>query len=113
MSKGLSFETFGALVGHHKQTLYEWVESFPEFGDAKKKADLLCQLWWENAGINGMLLGKGFNAAVWIFNMRNRFKWTNGDSYQVQQTQEVKISYTDEEKQAMKAQIKALMEVPK
>ena len=31
---------------------------------------------WEKAGRKGMLT-KGFNAAVWIFNMKNRCGWTD------------------------------------
>jgi hypothetical protein len=36
MSKGGSFESFGADAQCHRQTLYEWEETHPEFSDAKK-----------------------------------------------------------------------------
>lgn len=76
MSKGLSFESFGADANVGVSTLYEWLERHVEFAEAKKEADTKCQKWWESAGIMGMS-GKinKFNAAVWIFNMKNRFKW--------------------------------------
>jgi hypothetical protein len=78
MSQGLSFETFGHVVKAHKQTLYEWTEKFQEFGDAKKRGELASQIFWERIGIAGTTGKlKNFNAASWIFNMRNRFGWRN------------------------------------
>jgi hypothetical protein len=84
MRGGLSFESFAGKIGKNRETLYEWASVHEDFSDAKKEAESLCQVWWENAGIAGMLglkqtkdgvpLGS-FNAAVWIFNMKNRFNW--------------------------------------
>lgn len=82
MSDGLSFESFGAVVGHHKQTLYEWSRKHEAFGDAKKRGEELSRLWWEKIGIEGLWTeswtgqgSKALNATVWIFNMKNRFGW--------------------------------------
>lgn len=76
MSKGLSFETYGAVVGVDRDTLYEWGKVHPAFSDAIKAAKEKGQLFWETVGMTGMSGRiKGFNAAVWIFNMKNRFKW--------------------------------------
>lgn len=36
MARGFSFESFGAEVGCHRDTLYEWVKRHPTFSDAKK-----------------------------------------------------------------------------
>jgi transposase len=79
MSEGLSFETFGAVIGTCRDTVFRWVHEFPEFSDAKKMGDDICQLWWERMGISGLWGSKdgSFNAAVYIFNMKNRFKWTD------------------------------------
>lgn len=84
MKGGLSFESFAGKIGKSRETLYEWEGVYSEFSDAKKEAEALCLQWWENAGIAGMLglkqtkdgipLGT-FNAAIWIFNMKNRFNW--------------------------------------
>lgn len=73
MSEGLSFESFGAVVGHHKQTLYEWAAKHKDFGDAKQRGTDLSRLRWEKEGIKGMWGGKQFNSAIWIYNMRCRF----------------------------------------
>lgn len=83
---GLSFETFGvseaaiAIVGSYvvKDTIYKWVDKYPEFSDAKKAYTELCRQWWEkkaNDHITHYKDGKQLNSAVWIFNMRNRFGW--------------------------------------
>lgn len=73
MSQGLSYETFAATIGVSRETLYEWEKAHPEFSDTKRKALALSQLWWEKAGIEGML-GKGYAApSMWIYNMRCRF----------------------------------------
>jgi hypothetical protein len=87
MAKGLSFETFAAVIGCHRATMYEWVKFFPEFAEAKEVAFEECQLFWEQLGINNIVnisenFGEGagskstsLNSQVWIFNMKNRFKW--------------------------------------
>ena len=32
------------------------------------------RLFWEEKGKKGLMVGKRFNATVWIFNMKNRYK---------------------------------------
>jgi hypothetical protein len=78
MEQGLSFESFGGVIGHHKQTLYEWAQKFPEFGDAKRLGTEKSRLWWEKTGHAGMFMGgkdNPFNATIWVFSMKNRFGW--------------------------------------
>lgn len=78
MKQGLSIESFAATIGVSKQTLYTWKEVYPEFLDAIKKGEAQSLLFWERKGIDAVN-GKipGFNSAIWIFNMKNRFKWTD------------------------------------
>lgn len=76
MRKGLSFESFAGEVMVSKQTLYTWLNQHPEFKDAKEVGLSASLLFWEKMGIAaacGQL--KGFSAAVWIFNVKNRFGW--------------------------------------
>jgi hypothetical protein len=74
--KGLSLETFAGQIGVDRDTLKEWAKKHKEFSAAKKKFEDLSQFVWEQYGIAGMVGKiKGFNAAVWIFNMKNRFSW--------------------------------------
>ena len=78
MSTGLSFESFGAKAFCGKQTLYDWVKAHPDFALAKDIAMVLCQEWWEKAGLDGMYRGgrdTPFQSAMWNFNMSARFKW--------------------------------------
>jgi hypothetical protein len=86
MADGLSFEAFGGLVGVSKQTLYDWEEKHEDFLDAKKLGESKARLYWEKVGRDGlyheafkdqdgMTVNRSINATIWIFNMKNRFKW--------------------------------------
>src|SRR5690349_7812689 len=86
MAQGLSYESFGGVVEVSKQTLYDWEKRHEEFRDAKDRGESQSRLFWEKAGINGlhnetikdgdgMTVTRSINATVWIFNMKNRFKW--------------------------------------
>jgi hypothetical protein len=52
------------------------MEAHPEFLEARKKGESACRRWWETQGKIGMHM-KVFNSTVWIFNMKNRFKWAD------------------------------------
>lgn len=78
-AKGLSFESFAAVIRVSRDTLYEWAKVHEEFSDAKKEAQSQCLLFWETAGVGGMWSTAGpgntnLNTAVWIFNMKCRFR---------------------------------------
>lgn len=86
MSKGYSYESFAGSIGVVKKTLYNWEESFLEWGEAKEIAFEKCRLFWEKLGIDhvintsdsfgeGQSSSRSLNSTVWIFNMKNRFKW--------------------------------------
>lgn len=80
MGAGYSFESFAAVVGRNRDTMYEWVKQYPDFSDAKKKGTDLALLYWESLGLLGASgKQKGFNVVAWIFNMKNRFGWRNMD----------------------------------
>jgi hypothetical protein len=75
-SKGLSFEAFAGLLGVAVDTIQEWSNAHKDFSVAKNIASAKCRIFWERLGIRiaaGQL--KNANAAVYIFNMKNRFKW--------------------------------------
>lgn len=76
MKKGYSFESFGAVIGRCEKTLFNWLDSYPDFLQSKKEGTAYSRLFWEGLGIDG-LRGNipGFNATTWIFNMKNRFGW--------------------------------------
>ena len=51
------------------------IEEEPEFCITVKRARELCQVWWEKHGRHMAAGAAEGNAAVYIFNMKNRFKW--------------------------------------
>lgn len=101
MAQGYSYETFPAIIDVCIKTIYTWETEYKEFLQAKMKAFSLCQKFWEELGVKHILNeswseGKGaggsksLNASVWIFNMKNRFKWRDRQPDEViQVTQQV------------------------
>lgn len=75
MKRGLSFESFGAVVDCCEDTLHEWKKVHSEFSESYKKGEVYSRMLWEELGLVGTTEGKNFNATTWIFNMKNRFKW--------------------------------------
>lgn len=95
MRQGLSFESFGALVPAGKQLLYSWLEEHPQFSHAKNIGEAHSRIFWENLGLSG-IRGEiqGFSAAVYIFNMKNRFLWR--DQVNIETKSTVKIEHSVE-----------------
>lgn len=84
MSQGLSFESFAGVLGVTRATVYNWAKENHEFLDAKNMGMEKCRLFYEKAGIAGMVGKiKDFNTGVWFANMRNRFNWTNKQEIEV------------------------------
>lgn len=83
MSLGFSFESFAGVVGVTRQSLYNWEKKFKSFKKAKGIGVSKSLMFWEALGIDGTHKGKGFNAASWIFNMKNRFGWSNKEEIKV------------------------------
>lgn len=86
MSKGLSYESFAGLIGCCRKTLYNWETQFPEFLHTKSVGLEQSLIYWEKLGIDNIInfsessfqggsSSRSLNASVWVFNMKNRFKW--------------------------------------
>jgi hypothetical protein len=76
-TNGESVAEVCVLLGICKQTFYTWCDTHPEFLDAYKKGQELSEAWWHKIGranATGRMRG---SAATWIFNMKNRFNWTD------------------------------------
>jgi hypothetical protein len=71
-SQGKSRTAIAALLGCGRNALWVWENQYPEFKDALTRASELSQLWWEEAGQQGMLM-PGFGASVWSRSMAARF----------------------------------------
>lgn len=86
MSQGLSFSSFGGVIGVGETSLHQWAKDHPEFADAKARAELKSLLWWEKAGLAGMVNKvEGFKPAIWIFSMKARFvKYGYRDNHELE-----------------------------
>lgn len=76
MAKGFSFESFAGAIGVSKQTIYDWLESHPDFMDAKAIAQEKCRFHWEKLSVEYVINkpnGPTINSQVYTLNMRNRF----------------------------------------
>lgn len=81
MARGLSLRAFCGFIKVHHQTVYNWLETYPDFKEARDIGWDMSRLFWEQMGIDlasGMIKG---NATIWIINMCNRFKedWRRTD----------------------------------
>lgn len=72
-SEGKSKAQISANLGISRQCWYDWQDAHEEFLDAVKDADWLAQAHWEDLGYLGIKMGKDFNGATFIFQMKNRF----------------------------------------
>ena len=62
------------LLGIGDSAWYTLMEDSDDFRRTIKQARALCEVWWERQG-RKMAAGADGNATVWIFNMKNRFRW--------------------------------------
>lgn len=76
MAYGFSFETFAARIGVSEETLHHWLEQFPDLKKAQAKGEIAARLYWEKIGL-AAVMGKipGFNEALWLSYMQQRFGW--------------------------------------
>ena len=79
MALGFSFESFAGLISVNQDTLHEWCKVHAIFSEAKKLAFAKCQLFWEAIGMEGLWSTKerSLNTGNYVFQMKNRFKWTD------------------------------------
>lgn len=78
MSEGASLVEVAVMLGISRETLYQWVDTYPDFSDTIKKGKELCNAWWEGEARKALMLrDKDFNATLWYMNMKNRFGWSD------------------------------------
>lgn len=87
LASGLMYESFAGVLGISIDTLYEWEKRHAEFSEAKRVGWPKGYLQWDkiNKAIcsgmktkmaDGRILDpRNIPTAIFIFNMKNRFKW--------------------------------------
>jgi hypothetical protein len=115
LASGLMYESFAGELSISIETLYAWERDYPEFSEAKKIGWPKGYLHWDKinkAVCSGMkttlkdgrvIDPKNIPVAIFIFNMKNRFKWR--DNHDVNLTTEKKgitINYKEKKKEIKK-----------
>jgi hypothetical protein len=94
MAQGLSKEAAAAEIGICDDTFHRWVKEIPEFSDAVKEGTRQNLLFWEKLGLSGATGAlSGFNATTWIFNMKNRFGWSDKQQVETNGNQNVTFGW--------------------
>jgi hypothetical protein len=63
-------------LGICKESYYKAMELSKKFHDQAKLGLLYSEAWWTKLGRAGAAGKADIQPATWIFNMKNRFKWT-------------------------------------
>lgn len=93
MKDGSSKVEFCAEIGIVYDTFLDWKEKYPAFSESIKKADLVCQAWWEKNGRKATFGEvEGFNSTGFIFQMKNRFPRDYKDKQEVEHSGEIDIA---------------------
>ncbi len=98
MSKGHSFVSFAGTINVGKRTIYEWVERYPEFAEAKAIAKSKCQEFYTSVLLD---LGTGViekgNATALIWLTKNILKWTDKEQTQGDNSQPINITISKDD----------------
>lgn len=113
MAEGFSFESFAGKVLVSRQTIYSWLEKSSNFLDSKRRGEMACLYFWENASIKGMFNTQDtkLNVGNWVFNMKNRFNWK--DSHQIDLDNNEANQFTEENKAAALERLHELLSMKK
>lgn len=78
MRDGGSIAEVCAELGIIRDTFHIWREIHPEFSDSVKEGLDLSEAFWNRLGQDGATgANRNANATFWIFNMKNRFDWSD------------------------------------
>ena len=70
LCKGGSLTKVAAVLDIDRDTIYEWKKTHPEFSDTIRKGLLKSEVIWEETPPE-------MSDTRWIFNMKNRFSWSD------------------------------------
>lgn len=79
MRNGASLCEVAADLGISEETIHVWKRDgkHKAFSAALAAGTALAQAWWEKLGRAGAAGRVDVQPALWIFNMKNRFKWSD------------------------------------
>ncbi len=98
MAKGHSFVSFAGHINVGKRTIYEWVEKYPDFAQAKEIAKAKCQEYYISLGLD-MATGnlEKCNATAYVWLTKNILKWTDKEQSDVDNTQPINITISKDD----------------
>jgi hypothetical protein len=59
------------------RTFYNWCNKYPEFKLAYERGKEYSKAWWLKLGRAGAAGKVNIQPSAWIFNMKNKFQWTD------------------------------------
>lgn len=66
------------MRGTMSNCLWErWMAEEPSFSETIKEGRRLAEAWWAQLGRDGAAGKREINPTVWIFNMKNRYRWAD------------------------------------
>lgn len=74
-SQGQSVAEVARDLGINRATFYNWIDVYPKFKKAYEEGLFISEAFWIQMGRFGALGLRPVQPALWIFNMKNRFKW--------------------------------------
>ena len=78
MTEGYSYESFAGKLGVTRDCLYKWEKRHEAFLYSKNIGFAKMLMFYEKTGIDAMKgLIPNFNATSWVFQMKNKCKWTD------------------------------------
>lgn len=80
---GQSVSEVCKLLGTSRISFYNWVKKYPEFKAAFEEGKSLSEAWWMKLGRDGAAGKRAIVPSVWIFTMKNRFKWRDKIDHEV------------------------------
>jgi hypothetical protein len=76
-SNGESVAEVCVALGISRRAFYDWVKKYPDFEEAYEMGRLHSEAWWTKLGRAGASGQVNINSTAWIFNMKNRFSWSD------------------------------------